>query len=55
MTANGLIRKLQNEVARLSTGDIPISINGIEVDDVDVEYCEGGETDFINIRPAYFF
>jgi len=49
MTANDLIRKLQKEVFKLSTGDIPIKYKGLNIVDADVEIKMGGETDYINL------
>ena len=54
MTANDLLRKLQKEVGKLSTGDIPVRLDDHFVAELDVELCEGKEGYYINIKPIYF-
>lgn len=49
MTANDLLRKLQKEVCKLSTGDIPIRLYGLKIEDADVEIKMGGDADYINL------
>jgi len=53
MTANDLIRKLQKEVFKLSTGDIPIKYKGLNIVDADVEIRLGGRTDYIDLTLYY--
>ena len=54
MTANQLISKLQKEVFRLNTGDIPVRINGMGFDDADVELVENNGDYYIELEPIYF-
>ena len=49
MTANELIRRLQQKVNMLSTGDIPIKYNGRDMD-VSVELMEENDGYYINIQ-----
>ena len=49
MTANDLIRRLQQKVNMLSTGDVPIKYNGEDMD-IYIELIEGYDGYHINIE-----
>lgn len=52
MTANQLIQKLQEEVAQLSTGDIPLVCNLVECD-VDVKLAQDDRGFYVNLEIQY--
>jgi len=54
MTANELIRKLQDKVARLSSGDVPIKLDGISISDAEVKIVADESGLFIDIQQIYF-
>ena len=49
MTANEFVRRIQTKVSMLSTGDIPIKLNGKDIECV-VELIENGKGYYINIK-----
>ena len=49
MTANEFIRRLQTKTSMLSTGDIPIKLNGKDIECV-IELIESGKGYYINIK-----
>ena len=49
MTANEFIRRIQTKVSMLSTGDIPIKLNGEDIECV-IELIENGKGYYINIK-----
>ena len=54
MTANDLIRRLQDEVGKLSSGDIPLVCNLVECD-VDVKLVEDDRGHYVNLEIQYHF
>jgi len=54
MTANELIRKLRKEVAKLTSGDIPIKIDGTRILGAEVKLDEDESGLFIDIQQFYF-
>ena len=49
MTANALIRRLSKKVQMLTSGDVPIKLNGAELDCY-IELIENGKGYYINIK-----
>lgn len=55
MTANDLLHKLQKEVCKLSTGDIPVLLDKKFIPDAKVELVKHNGEYFINITPDFMF
>lgn len=49
MTVNEFVRRIQTKVSMLSTGDIPIKLNGKDIECV-IELIENGNGYYINIK-----
>ena len=49
MTVNEFVRRIQAKVSMLSTGDIPIKLNGKDIECV-IELIENGKGYYINIK-----
>ena len=49
MTVNEFVRRIQTKVSMLSTGDIPIKLNGKDIECV-IELIENGKGYYINIK-----
>lgn len=54
MTANQLIQKLQSEVAKLPTGDVPIKIDGRNLLDADLAFNTDENGLYLDVSLSFF-